>query len=78
MSQTHWVDIELIDGLDDRTPDELAKLATALRLLTQKGGPVVGVTDAQHRPVGLLIVENFGKMMMVAAVSPLPSSSPTS
>ena len=42
-----------------------AKLDTALRLLTQKGQPVVGVTDAQGRLVGLLTVENLGEMMMV-------------
>jgi len=42
-----------------------AKLDTALRLLTQKGRPVVGVTDAEGRLVGLLTVENLGEMMMV-------------
>ena len=42
-----------------------AKLDTALRLLMQKGQPVVGVTDAQGRLVGLLTVENLGEMMMV-------------
>jgi hypothetical protein len=42
-----------------------AKLDTALRLLTQKGRPVVGVTDAQDRLIGLLTVENLGEMMMI-------------
>jgi Zn-dependent protease/CBS domain-containing protein len=42
-----------------------AKLETALRLLTQKGSSVVGVTDAERRLVGLLTVENVGEMMMV-------------
>ena len=42
-----------------------AKLDTALRSLTQKGRPVVGVTDAEGRLVGLLTVENLGEMMII-------------
>jgi Zn-dependent protease/CBS domain-containing protein len=42
-----------------------AKLDTALRSLMQKGRPVVGVTDAQGRLIGLLTVENLGEMMMI-------------
>ena len=47
-----------------------AKLDTALRSLMQKGRPVVGVTDAQDRLVGLLTVENLGEMMMVQSARP--------
>jgi CBS domain-containing protein len=47
-----------------------AKLETALRLLTEKGRTVVGVTDAEGRLVGLLTVENLGEMMMVQAARP--------
>jgi Zn-dependent protease len=47
-----------------------AKLDTALRSLMQKGRPVVGVTDAQDRLIGLLTVENLGEMMMVHSARP--------
>ena len=47
-----------------------AKLDTALRSLMQKGRPVVGVTDPQHRLIGLLTVENLGEMMMVQSARP--------
>jgi Zn-dependent protease/CBS domain-containing protein len=47
-----------------------AKLETALRSLMQKGRPVVGVTDAQDRLVGLLTVENLGEMMMIHSARP--------
>ncbi len=47
-----------------------AKLDTALRLLTQKGAALVGVTDATGRLVGLLTVENLGEMMMLRAARP--------
>jgi Zn-dependent protease/CBS domain-containing protein len=47
-----------------------AKLDTALRLLTQKGAAVVGVTDATGHLVGLLTVENLGEMMMLRAARP--------
>ena len=47
-----------------------ANLDTALRSLMQKGRPVVGVTDAQDRLIGLLTVENLGEMMMVHSARP--------
>jgi hypothetical protein len=47
-----------------------AKLDTALRSLMQKGRPVVGVTDAQDRLIGLLTVENLGEMMMIHSARP--------
>ncbi len=47
-----------------------AKLDTALRSLTQKGAPLVGVTDATGRVVGLLTVENLGEMMRLRAARP--------
>ena len=51
-----------------------AKLDTALRSLMQKGRPVVGVTDAKGRLVGLLTVENLGEMMMVRSAPLRPTS----
>lgn len=47
-----------------------AKLDTALRSLMQKGRPVVGVTDAGGKLIGLLTVENLGEMMMVHSALP--------
>jgi CBS domain-containing protein len=47
-----------------------AKLDTAVRLLTEKQLPVVGVTDPEGRLVGLLTVENLGEMMMVHTALP--------
>jgi CBS domain-containing protein len=47
-----------------------AKLDTALRSLMERGRPVVGVTEADGRLVGLLTVENLGEMMMVQAALP--------
>jgi Zn-dependent protease/CBS domain-containing protein len=47
-----------------------AKLDTALRRLMEKEQPVVGVTDADGRLVGLLTVENLGEMMMVHSALP--------
>ena len=53
-----------------------AKLDTALRSLMQKGRPVVGVTDAQDRLIGLLTVENLGEMMMMHSAWPAVSAGP--
>jgi CBS domain-containing protein len=47
-----------------------AKLDTAVRLLTEKELPVIGITDAEGRLVGLLTVENLGEMMMVHTALP--------
>jgi len=55
---------------DVPTVSARAKLDTALRSLMQKGRPVVGVTDAQDRLIGLLTVENLGEMMMVHSARP--------
>jgi Zn-dependent protease/CBS domain-containing protein len=57
---------------DIPTVSARAKLDTALRLLTEKGRPVIGVTDAVGRLVGLLTVENLGEMMMVNTALPKP------
>ena len=54
------------------------KLDTALRSLMQKGRPVVGVTDAQDRLIGLLTVENLGEMMMLQSARPEISARPWS
>jgi CBS domain-containing protein len=53
-----------------------AKLDTALRSLMQKGRPVVGVTGADGRLIGLLTVENLGEMMMIQAARPDMPSGP--
>ncbi|MCS0504897.1 site-2 protease family protein [Ancylobacter mangrovi] len=45
-------------------------LDAALRLLTEKRAPVVGVLDAAGRLVGLLSPENVGEMMMLRAARP--------
>jgi len=54
------------------------KLDTALRSLMQRGRPVIGVTDAQDKLIGLLTVENLGEMMMVQSARPDTRSGPRS
>ncbi len=82
----------MIKALKDRGPDAPvlevmqddiptlpanAKLDTALRSLMQKGYPVLGVTGAGGKLVGLLTVENLGEMMMLHSARPeTPASRP--
>src|SRR5665648_87037 len=61
---------------DVPTVSARAKLDTALRSLMEKGRPVVGVTDAQDRLIGLLTVENLGEMMMVQSARPEAPAGP--
>jgi Zn-dependent protease len=61
--------IQVMDA-DIPTVSARAKLDTALRSLTQKRRPVVGVTDGDNRLVGLLTIENLGEMMMVHSARP--------
>jgi Zn-dependent protease/CBS domain-containing protein len=53
-----------------------AKLDNALRMLMERGRPVVGVTDAQDKLVGLLTVENLGEMIMVQSARPCVPTGP--
>src|SRR5918996_1427362 len=53
-----------------------AKLDTALRSLMQRGRPVVGVTEADGRLIGLLTVENLGEMMMLHSARPEVTAGP--
>ena len=63
---------------DIPTVSARAKLDTALRSLMQRGRPVVGVTDADERLIGLFTVENLGEMMMVHSAHPEPERGPWS
>jgi CBS domain-containing protein len=67
--------IQVMDA-DVPTVSVRAKLDTALRSLTQKRRPVVGVTDSDNRLVGLLTIENLGEMMMVHSARPGAVSGP--
>jgi Zn-dependent protease/CBS domain-containing protein len=53
-----------------------AKLDTALRSFLQQGWPVVGVTGADGKLVGLLTVQNLGEMMMLHAARPETETGP--
>jgi Zn-dependent protease/CBS domain-containing protein len=55
---------------DVRTIGANAKLDTALRSFLQEGRPVVGVTGAHGKLVGLLTVQNLGEMMMLHSARP--------
>ncbi|MBB3770962.1 Zn-dependent protease/CBS domain-containing protein [Angulomicrobium tetraedrale] len=61
--------LEAMQG-DIPTVDTRAPLDRALRLITEKGVPVVGVVDSTGRLVGLLSPENVGEMMMLRAAQP--------
>jgi len=61
--------LEVMQG-DIPTVPARAKLDTAVRSLMQRGQPVVGVTGADGKLVGLLTVENLGEMMMVHSARP--------
>lgn len=55
---------------DIPTVSSRAKLDTALHLLVGRACPMVGVTDADGRVVGLLTVENLGELMMIHNATP--------
>ena len=67
--------LEVMQG-DIPTFPARAKLDTALGSLMQKGCPVVGVTDASGKLIGLLTVENLGEMLMLHAARPESRSGP--
>jgi len=62
----------VIEAMQHDIPTVLARtpLDTALRLLREKGMPVVGVLDGDGRLIGLLSPENLGEMMMLRAAQP--------
>jgi Zn-dependent protease/CBS domain-containing protein len=61
--------LEIMES-DVPTVSARASLQSAVNALTQLGKPVVGVTDAAGRLIGLLTAENLGEMMMVQAATP--------
>ncbi|PZQ85261.1 MAG: site-2 protease family protein [Ancylobacter novellus] len=61
--------IEAMQG-DVPTVGTRAPLDRALRLLTERGAPVVGVLDSAGKLVGLLSPENVGEMMLLRAAQP--------
>jgi Zn-dependent protease/CBS domain-containing protein len=71
-------DTPVLDVMETDVPTipARARLESAVKCLTQKGKPVVGVTDAQDRLVGLLTAENLGEMMLVRSALPRRRASP--
>ena len=65
--------LEIMES-DIPTVSARARLEAAVKALTELGKPVVGVTDANGRLVGLLTAENLGEMMMIQAASPQRSA----
>ena len=65
--------IEIMEA-DVPTVASRARLDVAVKALTELGKPVVGVTDATGRLVGLLTTENLGEMIMIQAASPKRSA----
>ena len=65
--------LEIMES-DVPTVSARARLDTAVKALTELGKPVVGVTDATGRLVGLLTAENLGEMMMIQAATPQGSA----
>ncbi len=60
-------DTPVIEVMDSEVPTipARANLESALTCLTEQGKPVIGVTDASDKLVGLLTTENLGEMMML-------------
>jgi len=65
--QQRGPDTPVLEVMDTDVPTlpARANLEAALKSLTEQGKPVIGVTDAGGRLVGLLTTENLGEMMMV-------------
>jgi Zn-dependent protease/CBS domain-containing protein len=61
--------LEVMQG-DIPTVPARAKLDSAVRSLMQRGQPIIGVTGADGKLVGLLTVENLGEMMMIHSARP--------
>jgi Zn-dependent protease/CBS domain-containing protein len=69
-------DAPVLDVMETDVPtiSARASLESAVRTLTQIGKPVVGVTDAQGRLIGMLTPENLGEMMLIQSARPAGAS----
>jgi Zn-dependent protease/CBS domain-containing protein len=65
--QANGPDAPVLEAMDSEIPtiSARASLETALKTLSGESKPVIGVTDAAGKLVGMLTAENLGEMMMV-------------
>ena len=62
----------VLEAMQSDIPTVLARasLDSALRLLTEKRKPAVGVVDPDGKLIGLLTLENLGELMMLNGTRP--------
>jgi Zn-dependent protease/CBS domain-containing protein len=67
--QARGPDAPVLEAMDSEIPtiSARASLETALKKLSGESKPVIGVTDASGKLIGMLTAENLGEMMMVRA-----------
>src|SRR6185312_2368485 len=65
--QANGPDAPVLEAMDSEIPtiSARASLEAALKTLSGESKPVIGVTDASGKLVGMLTAENLGEMMMV-------------